>query len=273
MKNRNLKFLVIASLTTIFLFFQNCSQSNIEFSTDDTQSSALGDPSVGSQTPDLEVLPVQPPEEPQEPVTPPPVCVPGKRLAVWLDPNDSGQILEQNYLGNFVSYSGTKTSAKNYNYYSDSAHPVVGPTPHGYNLNVFFYDGSDGLSLNFFANIDGTGSPDNVVNLDLQIQNNEMADSVLLSDDNLELKKVEESPTQNQHSYEGRFHYWHNTDGGVIGPLVGNQYIIKVKMLHSGDIQNATFYSANGESFSLTDMGGAVSSFIIQFEDFETCEE
>lgn len=196
-------------------------------------------------------------------------CVPGKRLAIWLDPDDSGDIKAENYLGFVVSYSGKKSAEDNYNYYSASAHPLVGPSPIGFESHVFFYEGKDGLALNFFSNIDSGGSSNNRVDLDIEVSGNAQMDSVILSDDGHELKQVSSSGGLN--SYEGRFHYWNNTDGGVIGPFQGENYKIHVRVLQTGDIQNARFYSANGYSFQLKDQQQDISSFIITFESIENC--
>ena len=52
-------------------------------------------------------------------------CVVGHRLFIGLD-NDGGESLS----GEIVSYSGNFSAADNYNYYSFSAHPLVGLRHH-----------------------------------------------------------------------------------------------------------------------------------------------
>jgi len=192
-------------------------------------------------------------------------CVSGKELGVWLDPDNSGVIRAQNYLGSVVSYQGPLSAADNYDYYSASAHPVVGPTPIGYEANVFFYEGPDGLAITFFANIDAGGSSNNIFNVDLSISGNQNKDSVLLSDDKNELQQVSAG------QYQGRFHYWYNTDGGVIGPLVGQNYKILVHFDQTGDIKTARFYSADGQSFTLGNNSQNISSFIIAYQKYQNC--
>lgn len=59
----------------------------------------------------------------------------------------------------------------------------------------------------------------------------------------------------------------------MIGPLVGDNYEVKVNVLDVGDVTDATFYSANGKTFSLKDNNNEASSFIIAFIEYETCEE
>ena len=44
-------------------------------------------------------------------------CVPGRRLAIYLDPDNDGVIVDENYLGSVVSYSGSLSPQDNYNYY------------------------------------------------------------------------------------------------------------------------------------------------------------
>ena len=203
-------------------------------------------------------------------------CVPGKRLAIWLDPDESGIIAQENYLGSIVSYSGNETVADNYNYYSFSAHPNIGPQPIGFHLNVFFYEGEDGLGFNFFANIDSNdeskGSSNNQVDIDIIVSGNDGADDVLISDDNHELNLVSRENNSDRAIYAGRFHYWYNTDGGAVGPLIGNDYKIQAKILNTGDLTNARFYSADGSSFLLHDTTSEITSFIIAFESYEACQ-
>lgn len=197
-------------------------------------------------------------------------CVTGKRLGVWLDENNDGNLDGDKYLGSFVAYSGDKTAAENYNYYSASAHPLVGPTPVGNQTHVFFYEGSDGLSLNFYSNIDNGGSEDDSFSWDIEVVDNQFKDDVILSDDGGELTR---SAGPSSHLYEGRFRYWKNTDGGIIGPFVTNDYAIRVSVLSVGnDINTAKFYSADGLSFSLSTIDAAVSSFIIAYQSYEDCQ-
>jgi hypothetical protein len=237
--------LFISLLSAMVLFnFQNCS-SEVEFgnapvASNDSNDNSNSDLGKGDN------------------------CIPGKRLGVWLDPNNSGKKEESNYLGSFVAFNGSLNSEANYNYYSASAHPEVGPTPEGFALNVFFYDGSDGLSLNFFSNIDAGGSSDNIVNLDVKTSGNDNLDKVILSDDNNELKKNSDG------NYSARFHYWSNTDGGVIGPFDGTDFEIHVSMLETGDVVKARFFTSNGNGFDLKH-NNSISSFIIAYKSFETC--
>jgi hypothetical protein len=199
------------------------------------------------------------------------ICVPGQKVGVWLDRNADGSAEGEPYLGSFVAYSGTLTAANNYNYYSVSAHPITGPQPVGFKTTVFFYEGLDGLALNFFSNIDEGGSTDNIQNWDITTTNNARLDSVLLSDDPGELQLYSSTTTTETQVYRLRSHYWSNTDGGVIGPFDRTDFRIAVKVLSSGDNIDAAFYSANGTILPLKDGDTPVSSFIIGSEGFETC--
>ena len=243
--------LIFLALLVVIFAFQNCG-NEVEFS------------EVASTNKDINHILGETPQN----------CVQGQRLGIWLDPDESGQLLESNYLGAIVSYSGEETVANNYNYYSASAHPIVGPTPAGFETHVFFYEGSDGLALNFYSNIDANdesqGSEDNTVHVDGVVSANNGSDGVMISDDGGELKLTNKSASQAV--YEGRFQYWYNTDGGAIGPLVTNDYRIQVKFLATGDITNALFYLADGQSFTLKDNGNNISSFVIAFKDYELCQ-
>ena len=260
-----LSVLVVVLISGLTLaLFQNCAKDNVAFNNDGELYSVAG--ATDGNDNDVDDEPVT---ENEDPAVDPPICVQGKKLGVWLDPDSDGNVNDQDHLGSFVAYSGAESMVDNYDYYSASAHPVHGPTPLGFNLNVYFYEGSDGLGMNFFSNIDEGGSDDNIVNLDLVTSGNDKKDSVLLSDDRGEMYL--DSEKSDRLEYEGRFHYWKNTDGAVIGPFAGEGYKVQVKMLQSGDITGARFYSANGESFSLTNSDG-VSSFVIAFESYETCQ-
>lgn len=196
------------------------------------------------------------------------VCVRGKRLSLWLD-NDNDKI-EDSKLGTFISYSGNLTSKDNYNYFSASAHPIIGPEPSGFKSTVFFYDGLDGLSMVFFHNIDAGGSDENEVHWTIEVEGNEMKDEVLISDDGNELRLLERGNDLNL--YQAKFKYWKNTDGGAIGPLEGEDFKIYVKNIGAGDIEDSRFYSANGNSLNLANDDQVVDSFIIKYESFENCK-
>jgi hypothetical protein len=173
-------------------------------------------------------------------------------------------------LGSFLAYKGDKTAYENYNYYSASAHPIVGPQPKGFFESVFMYIDKDGKSyLNIFWGVDGGGSADTKVDVDIKTSGNAKADSVILSDDSGEMKL--KSSTADENNYEGRFQYWSNTDGAVIGPFTTEEYKIEVSVLNGGDNKDAKFYSQDGNDLTLLD-GGNLSSFEISFKGVRTCK-
>ncbi len=193
-----------------------------------------------------------------------------KTMGVWLVNEGVTAIEDAIYLGDIVSYTGELSSAENYGYYSASAHPVVGPEPLGFETNVYFYEGTDGLALTFFSNLDAGGSDDSTVNWDIRTSNNNNLDSVLLGDEPSEISEAVVSPQEK--IYQARFRYWANTDGGVIGPFVGGDFEIWVDVLESGDNTDAVFYSADGTSFSLSNDAG-IASFAIAFKSDAACAE
>ncbi len=215
-------------------------------------------------------------------------CHKGKVLTITIDKDGDG--LGDTEPVEIISYKGQYNNADNYNYYSWSAHPHIGPNPDGYKSHAYLYEGPDGLSFQFYFNKDKikgeqyNGSPNSVVKLDILTEGNHFDDAVILADDKNELKYKGEVNGQNL--YEGRFHYWYNTDGGVIGPFNGEDYKIIVKPIESYELykvygknerrdafNGATFYSADGTVVELDDKDGNFHSYIIQFKEEMTCED
>ena len=240
----------ILAVFSILILVTGCSPTNMEFATD--SGSAL----------------IGPPENTKEETNNP--CVAGKKLGVWLDANQDGSIAGEKYLGSFVAYSGSMSAAANYNYFSASAHPIVGPIPKEFKTTVFFYEDSIGINFNFFSNVDAGGSMDNIVEWDIKTSDNGKLDKVLLSDDGGELSKKYEGT--DYFRYEARFHYYSNTDGGVIGPFKSGAHIA-VKVLNVGDVIDAGFFSANGDVLPLSDGSEPVSSFIVGYQGDENCNK
>lgn len=247
------KILTVIALSFLVIGFQNCGKvSGVNFSSN-LDSSALGDA--------VDLI---------DEVTSIEECVEGVALRIWLDSDGSGQIASENYMGEVIPYSGSLSATQNYNYYGYSAHPVNGPSPRGYEVNVFFYEEANGdYSLNFFANLDDSGSRESVLGVDLAVYGNNKKDSVLLSDDKLELKKV--GVANGASFYEGDFWYSKNTDGGVVGPLRGDDFEVQMSLSKMGDNNDAVFYSANGSSFKLKTDTVLEPSFIIKKSAMVTC--
>ncbi|MCJ8276528.1 MAG: hypothetical protein HRT44_10200, partial [Bdellovibrionales bacterium] len=138
-----------------------------------------------------------------------------------------------------------------------------------------FYEEPNGdIYLTTYANIDDGGSAAATSwNLDIYTSGNETQDLVSLSDDGGEMKLICTEADEKINYYQGRFRYAQNTDGAVIGPFKGDDFGMQVRILESGDINNASFYSSTGDSFDLYDSGeGAITSFIIKFQKYWVCD-
>lgn len=215
-------------------------------------------------------------------------CENQRRLSIFLDTNKNDMVDDGEKLGEVSAYNGDISTDANYNYYSASAHPINGPQPSGYAGNVFFYNGSDGLSFNFFFNVDNGGSKDNTVKWEISTKGNSNQDAIMVADDPNGNELTDMSPLDDWKRYLGDWRYWSNTDGGAIGPFVGYQYEIKVKMIDRGDVANIKFYSQkttvnNGGVTGVfdddieiigADMGeDAPDTFFIRYADVEICAE
>lgn len=167
--------------------------------------------------------------------------------------------MNQTYMGTISDYVGDLAPDVNYNYYSASGHPTNGPTPTGYQAFLWMYwmmpqpDARDGmLSFNMIHDVDGGGSPNNIVHWDLFFYNTSY--NVLLQDDSGE--GIGGFNDLGGGHMEADFHYWYNTDGGVIGvdkPVCGQGWGIRMKPGDLGDINALTMASADGNHISLMD--------------------
>lgn len=189
------------------------------------------------------------------------ICTSSAAMAIWTDKNSDGSIEGENFLGYTKNFEGQLSASQNYNYYSYSAHPIIGPAPSGFHSNIFFYRDSKGLHFNFFHNIDEGGSEFNEVHWEIKVTGNQGKDRVVLSDDGDELQLV--STFGDTNIYNGDFNYWKNTDGGIIGPLVNETFLISVKYINNGDLANIAFYSQGGDTIQLTANTLESDSFII----------
>ncbi len=195
------------------------------------------------------------------------------KLAIWSDADNDGKTDNMPPLGYIAAYNGTYSAAENYDYFSASNHTKIGPPAIGYESHVFVYNNNEGMYLFFYFNVDAGGSADNIVQWDITTKGNGAQDSVILSDDDLELNLTSQiKGDQAANFYQGRFHYWSNTDGGVIGPFKGTNFEISAKVMQTGDLKRASFFSSDGKTFSLTDNNNALSSFIISFDSTAACQ-
>lgn len=215
-------------------------------------------------------------------------CTPGKVLSISVDQDGDGVF--ETKKGSITSYSGELSAQENYDYYSWSAHPINGPMPAGFESHVFLYEGSDGLSLNMYHNVDEGGSAANSVSWDIATLGNAAQDDIILQDDFGEVFSLDPttylqeniSPGFEQIAdylneglaqvFRGSWSYWYNTDGVVLGPFEGENFSIIVSGNYGGDVNNVAFYSADGQFFDLSDAQGELHSFEIKYEDDQTCE-
>ena len=194
-----------------------------------------------------------------------------KTLGVWQLTAVDAALTDEAYLGEIWSFEGDLNAAENFNYYSASAHPIVGPDPTGFETHVFFYEGPDGLSLNFFSNKDEGGHADWVsLDIDIQVTGNGLLDDVILSDDSGELSRQVTAMSADASHYNGRFRYVQNTDGGVIGPLAGEDFEVRFTIVSATEERGASFYSSNGTSIDLMTEDG-ITSFAIAYRSDTLC--
>ena len=194
-----------------------------------------------------------------------------KTLGVWQLTAVDAALTDEAYLGEIWSFEGDLNAADNFNYYSASAHPIVGPVPTGFETHVFFYEGPDGLTLNFFSNKDEGGHADWVsLDIDIQVTGNGLLDDVILSDDSGELSRQVTAMSADASHYNGRFRYVQNTDGGVIGPLAGEDFEVRFTIVSATEERGASFYSSNGTSIDLMTEDG-ITSFAIAYRSDTLC--
>jgi hypothetical protein len=165
------------------------------------------------------------------------------------------------FMGTVAAYTGDVDPASNYNYYSYSGHPINGPTPTAYEAFLWMYwmypdpGKREGvLSFNMIHDVDGGGSPDNIVHWDLLFLNTSY--NVLLEDDSGE--NAGGFNDLGSGLMTADFHYWHNTDGGVIEvdkPQCGRTWAIAMAPGDLGDIEDLTVASADGNHVDLWDNG------------------
>jgi hypothetical protein len=200
---------------------------------------------------------------------PPPVCSDENIFGVWLDAEGDSVLRDKNFLGEIVAYQGGETMAANYHYQGANAHLHHGPALNVGAIKVFMYQGSDGLSLFYVFGRPGVGA--NKIRWAITTTGNEEKDKVILSDDAGELRPTSSLPGTN--AYDANHNYNGHTDGGVIGPFVGKDFLIRVKEVHMGHSMSPGFYSDDGKSFSLdSKSGGATATFLIAHSTKTHCD-
>ncbi len=172
---------------------------------------------------------------------------------VWQDADRDG--FKDTIVGTIESYSGGLTGAANFGYSSASAHPVNGPTPAPYVSWLYMYEGTDGLSLGFFHNIDAGGNTAywNHVRWELDFTN--MNSNLALVDDGTPENRGEIGIVRTGNHYDAGWAYANNTDGGVINRLdpTSQNWCIAIDPEIFGDIQYWYAGSSDGNHVELWD--------------------
>ena len=186
------------------------------------------------------------------------------KVGAWFIDDNSTPLKDMNFLGEIKSFTGESGGKKNVNYFSYSVHPRVGPSPVSNAMAIFLYKNNDGDYFVFYANKDKGGrSSSNRLKIDINIKGNNNSESVVLSDDPLELRIL--SRTSEESRYIGRFTYKRNSDGGVIGPLLGDKYKLFVHILRADNVNSITLHSADSSGFSILQNGGFIPFAIASY--------
>ena len=132
---------------------------------------------------------------------------------IWVDLDDDG--IAETYWGPISPYTGSESAIANYNYFSDSGHPINGPTPIAYESKLWLYKTSNQLYLFIIHNSEGDGT---ITEADFTIVCVDMYgdDADIIVEDDAHENEMQESPTN---TFTCDWHNNDNTDGGVIGPF------------------------------------------------------
>lgn len=149
-----------------------------------------------------------------------------------------------------LPYKGEIDSITNYSYTSASTHPINGPIPREYEMHIFLYEGSDGLSLNFYQHADNSGGKKLYTKWRIRTSQNNLADEVIFSDDKGELREVMRNPELQTKEYRARFRYGKNTDGGIIGPFTGLAFKVEIELERYIPNENLIIFSSDGNELS-----------------------
>lgn len=153
------------------------------------------------------------------------------------------------FKGTIDAYTGTDPAAVNYDYFSHSGHPTEGPNLKFNRGELFFYEGPDGMTFNMVFNKDNQNASDPVtdglVSWNIAEASLPPGDaSVLLSDDNRELKETDPDV------FKGRWQWHNNTDGGIIGGLTGDWAVLIDPKEYQG-LDTLKVFSADGDRINL----------------------
>ncbi len=152
-------------------------------------------------------------------------------------------------LGTVNPYAGSYSGKANYHYYNYSEHVYIGPSYRAEDAGeLFFYNGSDGLHFNMIFGHYGTNSSTwRYVTWKINVSGSSTDPVVQVTDDANELKEVSTTNVFNGiWSYYSKF-----GDGGVIGPISGNNWVITVNPSKYTYINSLKVYDNSGSSISL----------------------
>jgi hypothetical protein len=160
-----------------------------------------------------------------------------------------------NYKGTIAAYTGTDSAAVNYDYFSHSGDPVEGPNLKFDRGEIFFYEGSEGMTFNAIFNKEKEKPSDGdifgLVSWDIAAGTFSTDPTVLLSDDKKELKEVASDPVNHSALFEGRWAWHNNTDGGIIQGLEGPVWILAIDPIAYQGIDSLKAFSADGSRINL----------------------
>jgi hypothetical protein len=167
------------------------------------------------------------------------------------------------HLGTITPYTGDLDGATNYSYdpLTDSGFPAYGPTPTVSWGQIFFYEGSDGLSFNVLLNA-YTGSPNEEGSADwnISVVGSATDPSVLLADDPDTFELTE--PVANQ--FTGDWSWNSRTDGGVIGELSGDTWVVTIEpQIYGGPDPLTSLVASDGSGAFIGLLPVAGSAFTI----------
>ncbi len=163
--------------------------------------------------------------------------------SVWQDMDDDG--IKDTYLGQVTTFNEGVDVVTAYDYYSYSSH-MTEPAPEAYTSKVWLYkDEPSKVSLGMFHDIDGGGSPNNFVSWDISIVY--ATSQVTFADESHELVADYSYP----YLYYGRWHYWHNTDGGIITVDELPGWYATIEPNEFGDVERWIVASADGNDIEL----------------------
>lgn len=157
-------------------------------------------------------------------------------------------------LGVVKPYVGDLAAVPNYNYIQPSGFPINGPAPEAFEGRIFFYEGTDGLHLNVIFNEEGIGN--GTAKWLISVTDSVSDPIVQFSDDPAPPEDAPNLVELSDNVFAGDWSWTGRVDGGVIGPLVGNQWSITIDQLEYGStndrgISRLFAYGPEGLPFEL----------------------